>query len=177
MKARFLCALMVVWVLASPSARADFFRYTAERSLIRLQVMAASDSDADQAVKLRVRDAVRAVAVAAATGADSPKAAYDRLRASLPALTRAARAVDSSASVELMTTRFPPRLYGETLVPAGRYRAVRITLGEGVGRNWWCVVYPDLCAIDSQSAAALGSGAPVRFYSGLMKWLRGGEGA
>ena len=181
MKTRFFCALTVLVVLMGSAARssADARRFVAERNFVRLHVIANSDSPEDQARKLLVRDAVRAAAAPIAAQAASPEEAFALLGQHKGEILRAARAVDPGARVQLSKRqRFPLRVYGDTILPAGDYRALRVILGAGAGRNWWCVIYPDLCAADEDSAKALRAGEPVVFYSSLHRWLfGGGEGA
>ena len=137
-------------------------RQLAEK-LVRLHVVANSDSPSDQAIKLRVRDAVLAAAEPVLGSADDPEQA---LAAELPALECAAaemlRALgrEESVSVTLQNERFPTRDYETFSLPAGVYRTLRVTIGAGEGHNWWCVVFPTLCTAASldefESAAASG---------------------
>lgn len=116
--------------------------------LIRLHVVADSDSEADQQIKLQVRDAVLAEAEAALRDAEDPKAA---LAAALPEIAEAAndclRRLGSAdrAAVTLGRELFPTREYETFALPAGVYTSLRVTIGSGEGRNWWCVVFPSLC--------------------------------
>ena len=122
-------------------------RQLAEK-LVRLHVVANSDSPSDQAIKLRVRDAVLAAAEPVLGSADDPEQA---LAAELPALECAAaemlRALgrEESVSVTLQNERFPTRDYETFSLPAGVYRTLRVTIGAGEGHNWWCVIFPSLC--------------------------------
>ena len=126
-------------------------RQLAEK-LVRLHVVANSDSPSDQAIKLRVRDAVLAAAEPVLGSADDPEQA---LAAELPALECAAaemlRALgrEESVSVTLQNERFPTRDYETFSLPAGIYRTLRVTIGAGEGHNWWCVVFPTLCTAAS----------------------------
>ena len=123
--------------------------------LVRLHVLANSDSDRDQNIKLRVRDAVLVMADEALAGAADAQEAQRRLSILLPALTREAERVSGqSASVTLSRERYPLRRYENFALPAGEYCSLRVLLGEARGRNWWCVVYPPLCL---QSAEDTGS--------------------
>lgn len=61
---------------------------------------------------------------------------------------------------------FPDRVYARELVPAGDYRAIRITIGKGEGRNWWCMVYPSMCLPEDADVDA-----PVEFYSSVCRWF------
>ena len=141
------------------------------KGMIRLQVIARSDAPEDQAVKLQVRDRVRALAVKIVRDVKSPDEAFRRLRACRTALARV-----SGGRVEIREVQSPLRLYGRLVVPAGRYRTVRIVLGGGAGRNWWCVLYPDLCGTNPLEVKALEGDEPVAFYSDVMQWVEAMRG-
>ncbi|MDR1157967.1 MAG: stage II sporulation protein R [Oscillospiraceae bacterium] len=119
--------------------------------VLRLHVVAHTDDPADQAVKLKVRDRVLACAAPLVAGAADPEEAAARLRVHLPALEAEARAVlraegfDLPARAELTEMFFPTKTYPGFSLPAGSYDALRVTLGDGNGQNWWCVVFPPLC--------------------------------
>lgn len=123
------------------------------RNLIRLHVVANSDSREDQALKLEVRDAVLARAKDLLDSVETKEEAWRVLLEDAGELEAAAseriRAVGKSygARVEMGTFPFPERTYGSITVPRGDYDAVRVVLGEGKGRNWWCVLFPPLCFI------------------------------
>ena len=133
--------------------------------LLRLHVVAASDSEADQAVKLQVRDAVLARAGDWLSGARDASEAEDILSEHLEELAQAGCAVlaedgcPQAVTVSLERCWFPTRDYGTFALPAGEYRALRVVIGPGEGHNWWCVVFPSLCvsaASDWREAAAAG---------------------
>lgn len=117
---------------------------------MRLHVIANSDAHYDQAVKLAVRDAV--LDVLNETG--SPKSfddAENRIAQSGEALQNAVEdtlrrcGADYSARLYLGTSAFPEKEYAGTVYPAGEYDALKVVLGKGEGKNWWCVIYPPLC--------------------------------
>ena len=115
--------------------------------LIRLRVIAASDAPEEQTVKLRVRDAVLAYLGPKLEAAGSAEEAQAILLKETENLRAAAETAAGGrpVRVELRDERIPTRRYGGVTLPAGRYRALRITLGEGQGRNWWCIVFPPVC--------------------------------
>ena len=115
--------------------------------VVRLHVLAHSDSVADQTVKLSVRDAVlEYLAPRLSDAADAAEAAAV-LEAELPELEKIAGEISGqTARAELGRESYPTREYESFSLPAGTYTSLRIVLGEGRGRNWWCVVYPPLCA-------------------------------
>ena len=119
--------------------------------LLRLHVVANSDSDADQALKLEVRDAVLDCAAGYLENVNDVHAAEQVLGAHLAELAGAGQAVvrekgyDYTVRASLGTSHFPTKTYDGFALPAGDYRALRVTIGAGEGRNWWCVVFPTLC--------------------------------
>ena len=143
--------------------------------LIRLHVVANSDSETDQAIKLRVRDAVL---FAAEPLLQSGKSAESALSAQLGTLeTAAVNALhalgrEDAVTVTLQNERFPTRDYETFSLPAGVYRTLRVTIGEGHGHNWWCVVFPTLCTAasmeDLESAAVSGgfSDSEIKLITG-----------
>ena len=145
----------------------------AQRSLaadvLRLHVVGASDSEFDQTRKLEVRDAVLKQLEPALEGAEDA-AEVERIAARmLPELKETAERVGGTeAEVFLGEKYFPTRDYGSFSLPAGRYRSLCITLGEGVGRNWWCVVFPPLC----MEAAAGPEAAPAGLTDSQWEILR-----
>ena len=134
-----LCLLAGVWAQGRQDALAG--------ELIRLHVLAVSDEEEEQAVKLRVRDAVLACLAPRLTGAESAEEAGEILEAALPAVQAAAEsaAEGRAVRVSLRAERYPTRVYEGFTLPAGRYRSLRVVLGEGEGHNWWCVVFPPVC--------------------------------
>ncbi len=141
-----LCILLVVccfWLDREQHQLAD--------KLLRLHVLANSDGAEDQSLKLRVRDRVLATAEPwLEEGADAADA-EQILAGRLPELTRAAEAEIRAAGyaypvqLSLGQSWFPTRTYDGFSLPAGQYRSLRVIIGEGAGKNWWCVVYPNLC--------------------------------
>ena len=123
--------------------------------VVRLHVLANSDSEADQALKLQVRDVVLARATEILEQSADRAEAETLLRESLPELETLAQAevqangYDYAVTAELEETSFPTKDYDGFSLPAGEYLALRILIGEGAGQNWWCVVFPPLCTAAS----------------------------
>ena len=128
--------------------------------VVRLHVLANSDSKEDQALKLLVRDGVLDWAEEVLTGVEDRKTAEVILRSQLLEFERVAAEIlrenDSQypVSVELADTEFPTKEYDGFTLPAGEYLALRVIIGEGAGQNWWCVLFPPVCM-------AAGTDAPV----------------
>ena len=167
-------------------------RQELDDAVIRLHVVADSDSEADQAVKLKVRDAVLSSMEENLTGAENKEQAQEALRGCLNRIETVANQVLESegvrdrATVTLMEEAFPTRQYDTFSLPAGVYDSLRVTIGSGEGKNWWCVVFPGLCvpaAVEevedvavsagfSQSLSGSITGEPryqVRFF--VLDWL------
>ena len=127
--------------------------------VVRLHVLANSDSEEDQALKLQVRDAVTERTAALLEEASGRREAETVLRQHLPELKRlAAEAIAAagygySVEVELAETEFPTREYDGFSLPAGEYLALRVLIGEAAGRNWWCVGFPPLCTAAASDVA------------------------
>ena len=132
--------------------------------LIRLHVVANSDSAHDQAVKLEVRDAVSAAAKALLDGAEDPRAA----------LAGRLDAVADAVTVRLGKERFPTREYDTFSLPAGVYESLRVTIGAGKGHNWWCVVFPSLCLTSSMDELELAA-QTAGFSIGEIRLITGEE--
>jgi stage II sporulation protein R len=120
--------------------------------LIRLHVVADSDSPEDQRIKLKVRDAITAELETFMDDFPDLETAKAYLQEKLPELERIANEVLQSAGesyravVSLAREKFPTREYDTFTLPAGIYESLRVTIGSGEGKNWWCVVFPSLCA-------------------------------
>ena len=136
-------------------------------SLIRLHVVAASDSRQDQEVKLQVRDAVIAYVEGALEHVMTIEEAKAWLQENLPGIQSAANDVlgklglSDTAQVTLAPEAFPERNYDTFSLPSGVYQSLRVTIGAGEGKNWWCVVFPNLClpaAGESTEDVAAGAG-------------------
>lgn len=134
--------------------------------MVRLHVLANSDSEEDQALKLQVRDSIIGYAEDILRSSHDREDAANRLEQALPELeslaadTIAQNGYDYAVTAELTDTAFPTREYEDFTLPAGDYLALRVVIGAGEGHNWWCVVFPPLCAQStedlSQTAMAAG---------------------
>ena len=168
-----MTALAGVWLGAEQTALAD--------KVIRLHVIANSDSSEDQALKLAVRDRV----LEAAEGLYPLDADLGWARAvleeNLEALAAAgqaeveARGYGYPVTARLERCWFPTKEYGDFALPAGTYEALRVVIGDGAGENWWCVAFPPLClgaaseTVDEAAQAGL-------FTDGQAKLIRQEEG-
>ncbi|WP_034645113.1 stage II sporulation protein R [Bacillus methanolicus] len=128
---------------------------------IRLRILANSDSEADQALKRKVRNAVNAEITKWVEELTSIEEARSLIKSRLPEIKQIAEEVvekehsSQAVKVEFAKVQFPTKLYGQFLYPAGEYEAILITLGEGKGANWWCVLFPPLCFLDFSNGVAV----------------------
>ena len=119
--------------------------------VFRLHVLANSDSEEDQALKLEVRDRVLETTSALLAGETEPQAAAVLLNQHLDDIAQtaaqeiSAQGHDDRVEVRLEQTWFPTRQYQGISLPAGNYLALRVLIGAAEGHNWWCVVFPNLC--------------------------------
>lgn len=119
--------------------------------VLRLHVIANSDSDIDQDVKLKVRDAVLTKGAEIFDGSVNMENAKEKLTPELEKIKNEADSVlkengfDYISNVKLSNEYFPVREYENFTLPSGRYMSLTVTLGGGEGHNWWCVMFPPLC--------------------------------
>jgi stage II sporulation protein R len=127
-------------------------------SVVRLHVIANSDSEEDQALKMQVRDAVLSVATKELEGCENRNAAAERLHALIPTLTVTAEQAlhengcEDDVRVTLSKEDYPTRHYESFCFPSGEYLSLRVMIGKAQGQNFWCVLFPPLC----MSAATVG---------------------
>lgn len=158
------CVLLAV-VFYLGTVAAD--RQELQNNVIRLHVVADSDSKEDQQVKLQVRDALTAYLQPVLEQLPNMDAARTYLESQLPQLERIANSVlktagqTVTAAVSLTKEAFSKRDYDTFSLPSGVYESLRVTIGSGEGKNWWCVVFPSLCVgatTDSVEDTAVGAG-------------------
>lgn len=145
----FLLVVLVVGV-------AEYLQRDISDGIVRLHIIANSDSEGDQRVKIKVRDAV--LAAQKEIFPNGIKKELSSQESEL--LTKTAQKVlneqgmDYGARVEIGKYYFPTKKYDNITLPAGDYDAVRVVLGRGEGHNWWCVMYPPLCFTESTTGMA-----------------------
>ncbi len=128
---------------------------------MRLHILANSDSEADQELKLKVRDAILEKSPTLFEGSLSLEDAVASAEASLDEIKATAEeeifanGYNYSVKVYLCDMFFETREYEEFTLPAGQYKALRIEIGAAKGKNWWCVLFPALCIPASQDSAEL----------------------
>ena len=121
--------------------------------LVRFHVIAVSDDEYEQQLKLRVRDAVLEYISPKLEEAESSTQAREILAAELDNIREAAQTVSEGRGVTVTLTRenYPTKSYEGFTLPAGEYESLRVILGEGQGHNWWCIVFPPVCLSAAQA--------------------------
>ncbi len=140
-----LCAATVISALPTKGEEAIYDR------VIRLHVLANSDMAEDQALKLRVRDAVLTFLAEESAACTDAKEAQQVYAAMLPEIETVAQKTVQAAGyaydchVTLTEECYPRRTYDTVTLPGGTYRSLRVMIGTAAGQNWWCVLFPPLC--------------------------------
>lgn len=195
-------AVLTAFLLAALCSMLGFAQNCEDIStrVVRLHVLANSDTEEDQALKLQVRDRILEEGADTFALNGDKEQALASLSENLGALERAARdeiarrGYSYPVRVELTNMYFTTREYDTVTLPAGQYDALRVTIGEGEGHNWWCVMFPPMCLASAQGeeSAALENILPpeeadivenseqyelrfkvVEWYEGAKDWLKG----
>ena len=154
--AGILISLVVTGIVVN-AKQSQMQRELAEE-VFRFHVLANSDSEEDQALKMQVKEAIIAYMQEEIPESDSVETTKAWAKSHLDAIVKLAKAVvrekgyDYQVTAEVATCDFPDKTYGDITFPAGRYEALRIEIGDAKGQNWWCVLYPNLCFIDAVHA-------------------------
>ncbi len=199
-----LALLILLAVLLAFGTALERQQQSIAGGLIRLHVVANSDEPEDQRIKLRVRDAVLSEAQTILTEASSQAEAKKLLRGQLDRLEQTANRALSGcgdghqAQVSLKRELFGTREYQGFSLPGGYYDSLRVSIGDGEGKNWWCVVYPQICTtavtedrhavavmggLSEEQVAILEGDTPeyqlkfrmIELLEDLLGWFRSGE--
>lgn len=153
-----LCTLLLTaGAVVAVSAFGEFQKNCASLSekVLRLHVLANSDSEADQQLKLKVRDAILQESDRLFQQSDSKEAAMAQMATHLSDVEQVAERTlrkngcDLPVTAELKKVEFNTRTYGNITLPAGEYDALQVEIGAAKGKNWWCVLFPSLCVPSS----------------------------
>jgi stage II sporulation protein R len=163
LKRRMTSHVRAAWSGVLAVGLAVFFSFLCQRAendplqpqiagkVLRFHVLANSDSDADQNIKLQVRDAIGTYMesqLADAVDLDDTRRIVEENLENITEIaeeTLKENGVSYGAAASLEYAQFPEKTYGAFTFPSGEYEALRVVLGEGAGHNWWCVLYPNLC--------------------------------
>ena len=146
----FSCLVLSAITVITEMSRAAFASRVADQ-VLRFHVIANSDSEEDQTLKLQVRDALISYMAQYRDSFDSAEEAAAFVTTHCDELQQLAQSVirqagyPYAATASVTTCDFPEKTYGDLTFPAGEYQALRIEIGQAQGQNWWCVLYPLLC--------------------------------
>ncbi len=154
-----ICVLAVIMYIAADrfsgqAEAADYQKHMAQE-ILRFHVIANSDSEEDQELKMKVKEGVVSyVSALTQVGGDLESTKYiislylDEIEQEAQRIIRE-EGYSYDTKVVLTESYFPIKTYGEAVFPAGIYQALKIEIGKAEGKNWWCVLYPNLCFVDS----------------------------
>lgn len=173
----FICALLMLTLIIAvlpTEAEASIYGDT-----IRLHILAESDAEEDQALKLEVRDMILAEFGERLAAADGREEAEEAARAMLGEIEARVNGFlaehGASAEVTLTTEWYDTRDYEDFSLPCGYYTSLRVIIGEGSGKNWWCVMYPPLCK-DLASERAPEDDGVIDYSDEEIRLIEGGRG-
>lgn len=152
-----LLTAILGWAYGAAVTSGDYTK----AGIVRLHVLANSDTDEDQALKRKVRDAVIDYMKPYMLSSTNRSQAEQILAEHMPVVQEIARQIvqnngfDYPVRVELGQHLFPTKTYGELALPAGNYQALRVLIGNAEGQNWWCVLFPPLCFVDVTNSLAI----------------------
>ena len=150
------------------------------KRVLRFHVLANSDSEEDQALKLKVRDAVGSYMAPKMKEASDVEDCERIVEENMQKITAAAEEVireegyDYTVTAQLGDVKFPVKTYGAYTFPAGTYEALNLVIGAGEGHNWWCVAYPPMCidaAVEGEAAVVEQAGGA---FAGICQGARAG---
>ena len=172
----------------TPAANTNSIACTADMQksiagkILRFHVLANSDSEEDQALKLKVRDAVGSYMAPKMKEASDVEDCERIVEENMQKITAAAEEVireegyDYTVTAQLGDAKFPVKTYGAYTFPAGTYEALNLVIGAGEGHNWWCVMYPNMCfsgeeyeVVDREAKEALEQALTPEEYASLME--------
>lgn len=149
-----LVNLLIIYIIVSAISYSHAVCRDISNAVFRLHVIANSDSEEDQSLKLIVRDKVLEYMSSISNGLESKEELRILLNDNLPILEKVAKQTikengyDYDVSLEIGNFSFPTKKYGDITLPPGYYDALRIKIGNASGQNWWCVMFPPLCFVD-----------------------------
>lgn len=152
-----------------------------QNDVVRLHILANSNSDADQQVKLKVRDALLAENTKLLSKGVNKENAHNYFEQSKAALFKTAKEVlyDNGffydVTITLEEEYYETRRYGSLTFPAGEYLSLKVVLGEGTGHNWWCVMFPPMCVPAADDVSADGKTAEEYLTQSENELINGGS--
>ena len=153
--AAVICFLFWVILCRSQTRAVETMQQEIAKEIIRFHVLANSDSEEDQALKMKVKEEVLKLLKEELDGISDLDGTRKAIQNHLEDIKNTAENVirtegyDYPVTVKLEPHEFPVKTYGDCTFPAGTYEALRVCIGKAEGQNWWCVVFPNLCFADT----------------------------
>lgn len=153
-----ILSVLYLWVCLDTAQQEITVQKAVSKQIIRLHVLANSDSPEDQALKLKVKDCVVEEMQRKLKNVTSLADAKSTIVENIPVIEHLATEViqkegySYSVTGTMENAYFPEKTYGDMTFPAGTYQALRLKIGSAEGRNWWCVLFPSLCFVDETYA-------------------------
>lgn len=122
-------------------------------SSIRFRIIANSDSLIDQNTKLKIKEELISSVIPEITSAKTINESRNKIKETLPKINNILNKYNIKYNINYGNNYFPTKSYEGIKYPSGNYESVVVTLGEGLGKNWWCVLYPPLCLVENQSTS------------------------
>lgn len=177
----FVVALFVLTATGIRYNRQENMQRQLADKVLRFHVLANSDSSEDQKLKLKVRDAIGSYMQTQMTEYASKEACEAFVQEQITEIEQVAEQVVADAGftyavhAQLEQCEFPVKSYGVYTFPSGMYDALKVTIGEGGGENWWCVMYPNMCfensmyeVVDEKAGAALRAVLDEKEYQAVL---------
>lgn len=152
-----LIVLLILFLISNARSYATNVSSGLSNNIFRLHILANSDSAEDQALKLKVRDAILEYMEALTITTEDKQSVIELSQAHKEDLKQVAEKIihangyDYSVNIEIGNFYFPTKYYGNISLPAGNYDALKIEIGDSQGQNWWCSLFPPLCFVSVSS--------------------------
>ena len=149
-----ILTLLAIFILISAISYVSAVSNSIANSVFRLHVIANSDSEEDQNLKLKVRDELLSymniISKDSKTKEEAMKIADEHKEEFIQIAERTIKenGYDYTVNIQIGKVDFPTKYYGDISLPAGEYDALKVQIGEAKGKNWWCVMFPPLCFVD-----------------------------
>lgn len=149
--------IIITLVIGGEVKNIEACTYDYKEKLIRFHVIANSDTEEDQELKLKVRDAVVSYLQPKLENSSSIEESEKIIKSEYNNLKKISNDIidkngyNYNIEIGLKYSNFPAKQYSSVVLPAGKYKALKIIIGEGKGKNWWCVMFPPLCFVDDEN--------------------------
>lgn len=151
----FIITIVLEYINATSLPDTEALTETLSNKILRLHIIANSDNEDDQALKMEIKDAVVSYMQNYLKNSSSVSETSEIVLSHKTDILNICHDIaakhnkDYDISLDITTSHFPIKAYGDIVLPSGDYNALKITLGKAEGKNWWCILYPPLCFVDA----------------------------